>query len=481
MKPRLRFAPSPSGYLHIGGARTALFGWLWARKAGGSFVVRVEDTDQDRSSLDSVRAILDAMKWLGLDWDEGPEVGGPHGPYFQSERKPLYRELTEKLIAEGRAYRCYCTKEELDRAREELKARDPKAQFVYPGTCRDRKDQPDLPFVVRFKSPREGSTDFVDKVFGAINTPNSAQQDFVLVRTDGYPLYNLAATIDDHEMGITVVTRARDHIGNTPQQLLLYQAFGWQAPDFAHFPMMLAPSGEKLSKRHGSVSVQEYRERGYTPTSVLNYLVRFGWSHGDQEIFSRQDLIDLFDWQSVNKSDGKFDEKKFADVAFEHLKQENLTPLEEYVAGVRPFLEKRGLRDVSEDTLRKAIPGIRDRARTLVDAAHHLDYYFREPPELDPKARDKFMTPAAAEHVVALADALGGVEPWQPDALEQRFREFLEQRGVSMKDASQATRVALSGRSASPPLFEVMAVLGRERSLSRMRRAPALVPGAQAG
>ncbi|HEV8244811.1 MAG TPA: glutamate--tRNA ligase family protein, partial [Polyangiaceae bacterium] len=257
--------------------------------------------------------------------------------------------------------------------------------------------------------------------------------------------------------------------------------FGWQAPDFAHFPMMLAPSGEKLSKRHGSVSVQEYRERGYTPTSVLNYLVRFGWSHGDQEIFSRQDLIDLFDWQSVNKSDGKFDEKKFADVAFEHLKQENLTPLEEYVAGVRPFLEKRGLRDVSEDTLRKAIPGIRDRARTLVDAAHHLDYYFREPPELDPKARDKFMTPAAAEHVVALADALGGVEPWQPDALEQRFREFLEQRGVSMKDASQATRVALSGRSASPPLFEVMAVLGRERSLSRMRRAPALVPGAQAG
>ena len=215
MKPRLRFAPSPSGYLHIGGVRTALFNWLWARKTGGQFVVRVEDTDQDRSSLDSVRAILDAMTWLGLNWDEGPEVGGPYASYFQSERKPLYRKLTEQLISEGKAYRCYCTKEELDAQREALKARNPKAAFVYPGTCRERKDQPDLPHVVRFKSPRDGVTEFNDKVFGSISTPNKSQQDFVLVRTDGYPLYNLAATIDDHEMAITMVARGRDHIGNT--------------------------------------------------------------------------------------------------------------------------------------------------------------------------------------------------------------------------------------------------------------------------
>jgi glutamyl-tRNA synthetase len=247
MVPRVRFAPSPSGYLHIGGARTALFNWLWARQTGGSFVLRVEDTDQERSSLESVRAILDALRWLGLDWDEGPEIGGPFGSYFQSERKALYREAAERLIAEGKAYRCYCTKAELDRARAELKTRDPKAQFVYPGTCRDRTDLPDLPHVVRFRTPRDGSTDFADKVFGPVSTPNSAQQDFVLVRADGFPLYNLGAVVDDHAMQVTLVARGRDHIGNTPQQVMLYRAFGWEPPEFAHLPMMLSPSGEKLS------------------------------------------------------------------------------------------------------------------------------------------------------------------------------------------------------------------------------------------
>jgi glutamyl-tRNA synthetase len=471
MKPRLRFAPSPSGYLHIGGARTALFNWLWARNQGGTFILRVEDTDQDRSSLDSVKAILDAMKWLGMDWDEGPEVGGPYGSYFQSERKPLYRELTEKLIKEGKAYRCYCTKEELDRAREELKARNPKAQFVYPGTCRHRTDEPDLPYVVRFASPREGSTEFVDKVFGAIKTPNAAQQDFVLVRTDGYPLYNLAAAIDDHEMDITLVARGRDHIGNTPQQILLYRAFGWEPPEFAHLPMMLAPSGEKLSKRHASVSVQDYRERGYSPAGVLNYLVRFGWSHGDQEIFSLPELIQAFNWDSVNKSDGKFDEKKYAAIVFEHLKRPALTSLESYAASVRPFLAARGFGNVDDAMLARAIPGIRERAQNYVDAAHDLDFYFREPPELDPKARDKFMTTASAAHVVALADALEPVETWEPAPLEAKFKEFLEQRGVGMKEVAQPTRVALTGRSNSPPLFDVMTVLGRERVLTRLRRA----------
>lgn len=471
MKPRLRFAPSPSGYLHIGGARTALFNWLWARKTGGTFILRVEDTDQDRSSLESVKAILDAMKWLGLDWDEGPEVGGPYGPYFQSERKSLYRELTEKLIREGKAYRCYCTKEELDRAREELKARNPKAQFVYPGTCRDRKDEPDLPHVVRFKSPREGSTDFVDKVFGLIKTPNSAQQDFVLVRTDGYPLYNLAATIDDHEMAITLVARGRDHIGNTPQQILLYRAFGWEPPEFAHLPMMLAPSGEKLSKRHAAVSVQDYRDRGYSPAGVLNYLVRFGWSHGDQEIFSLSELIQAFNWDNVNKSDGKFDEKKYAAIVFEHLKRPELTSVEKYAENVRPFLAARGLNDVDESTLLRAIPGIRERAQNYVDAAHDLDYYFREPPELDTKARDKFLTPETTANVVELADALEPVSAWEPQPLEEKFKEFLAARGLTMKEVAQPTRVTLTGRSNSPPLFDVMSVLGRERTLARMRRA----------
>jgi glutamyl-tRNA synthetase len=472
MKPRLRFAPSPSGYLHIGGARTALFNWLWAKSQGGVFVIRVEDTDQERSSIESVRAILDAFRWLEMDWDEGPEVGGPYGPYFQSERKAIYREHVERLIREGKAYRCYCTKEILDKAREELKARDPKAQFVYPGTCRERKDQPDLPHVVRFKTPHDGATDFVDRVFGAISTPNASQQDFVLVRTDGYPLYNLAATVDDHLMDITLVARARDHIGNTPQQILLYRAFGWEPPEFAHLPMMLSPKGEKLSKRHTSVSVQDYRDRGYPPAAVLNYIVRFGWSHGDQEIFSRDELVRVFDWERVNRGDGKFDEKKFADTAFEHLKRDDLTPLPRYAESVRPFLAARGLGDTDEAVLVRAIPTIRERARTLQEAANALDFYFREPPELDEKARDKLLGPEDAAHLAELGRALASTAPWQAEPLEAAARSFCDARGIALKAIAQAARVAVTGRSASPPLFEVMAVLGKERSLARLARAP---------
>jgi glutamyl-tRNA synthetase len=475
MKPRLRFAPSPSGYLHIGGARTALFNWLWARQQGGVFAIRVEDTDQERSSLESVRAILDAFRWLGMDWDEGPEVGGPYGPYFQSERKAIYREHVERFIREGKAYRCYCTKEILDRAREELKAKDPKAQFVYPGTCRDRKDEPDLPHVVRFKTPREGTTDFVDRVFGAISTPNASQQDFVLVRTDGYPLYNLAATVDDHLMDITLVVRGRDHIGNTPQQVLIYRAFGWDAPEFGHLPMMLSPKGDKLSKRNADVSVQDYQRRGYPPMGVLNYIVRFGWSFGDQEIFSKDELIRVFDWDRVNKGDGKFDEKKFADVAFEHLKRPELTSLEEYARTVRPFLAERGLGELDQNLLLRAIPGIRERAVSLKDAAHHLDFYFREPPELDPKARDKLLGAEAAARLAELGGALTGQAPWDAPALEAFVRTWAEGRGLAVKDVAQPARVALTGRSASPPLFEVMEVLGKERSVARLARAPELV------
>jgi glutamyl-tRNA synthetase len=476
MKPRLRFAPSPSGYLHIGGARTALFNWLWAKNQGGTFVLRVEDTDQERSSLDSVRAILDAFKWLGIDWDEGPEVGGAHGPYFQSERKAIYREHTERLIGEGKAYRCFCTKEELDRQREALKARNPKAQFVYPGTCRDRTDQPDLPHVIRFKTPHEGSTDFVDKVFGTVSTPNSAQQDFVLVRTDGYPLYNLAAAVDDHLMDITLVVRGRDHIGNTPQQLLLYRAFGWEPPEFAHLPMMMSPKGEKLSKRHADVSVQDYQARGYTPMGVLNYIVRFGWSSGDQEIFGRDELIAKFAWDRVNKSDGKFDEKKFADTAFEHLKRDDLTPLPDYSRRVLPFLAERGLEAPDPALLDRAIPGIRARAHTLKDAAFELDFYFREPPEVDDKARQKLLDAPSAALMVEFATVLEASPAWDVTSLEAATRTFSEQKGRPMKDVAQPARVALTGRGQSPPLFEVMVVLGKERSLSRLRRAPSLVP-----
>ena len=468
MTPRLRFAPSPSGYLHIGGARTALFNWLWAKKTGGKFVLRIEDTDQERSSLDSVRAILDSLTWLGIDWDEGPEVGGDYGPYFQSERKNRYREIVERLISERKAYRCYCTKEDLDAQREALKARDPKAQFVYPGTCRDAPDEPSRPHVVRFVAPRQGSTDFADKVFGLISTPNREQQDFVLVRRDGYPLYNLAAVVDDHDMGITMVARGRDHIGNTPQQIMLYQAMGWPLPDFAHLPMMLSPKGEKLSKRHASVGVQDYRDRGYSPMGVLNYLVRFGWSFGDQEIFSRDELIQCFDWDRVNKSDGKFDDKKFADVAFEHLKQPRLTSDEQYIQQTIPFLAARGITDPDLRKLERALPLIRERARTFADAAIALDYFFRDPVQLDAAARDKFLKAESAPLLACAREHLSRAQAWSPQEIEQSLTAAAAEMSVELKFIAQPARVAVSGRSATPGLFEVMEVLGRTLTLKRL-------------
>lgn len=471
--PRVRFAPSPSGYLHIGGARTALFNWLWARKVGGQFLIRIEDTDSERSSMESVKAILDGLTWLGLDWDEGPGVGGPHEPYFQSERKDLYRREVERLIAEGKAYRCYCTKEELDVQREALKAKDPKAQFVYPGTCRDKADRPDLPHAVRFKSPKDGVTTFEDKVFGAISTPNAQQQDFVLIRPNGLPLYNTAAVIDDHVMGVTLVARGRDHIGNTPQQVLLYEALDYPLPEFAHLPMMLSPKGEKLSKRHASVSVMEYKEKGYTPMGVLNYLARFGWSFGDQEIFSRQELIEKFDWERVNKSDGKFDDKKFADVAFEHLKNPELTDDDSYVRGVLPELQTRGIENPSEETIRAALPLIRERARDFKDAAHHLDFYFRSPPAMDEKAL-RLLSPPIAPRLVELAAAVEASSDFTAVSLEQLFSAEVERTGLKVKDLAQPVRVALTGRTASPGLYDVMVVLGKPESCRRLRAAAEL-------
>ncbi len=475
MALRVRFAPSPSGYLHIGGARTALFNWLWARKLGGTFVLRVEDTDQERSNPESVRAIFDALRWLGLDWDEGPEVGGAYGSYFQSERRRLYREVAERLIAAGAAYRCDLTKEELDQLRADYKAKNPKGEFVYRGPIRECTD-PTKPHVVRFRVPRDGATHFVDKVFGAISTPNSEQSDFVLMRSDGFPLYNFAAVVDDHAMGITLVARGRDHVGNTPQQVLLYKALGFEPPEFAHLPLMLAPNGEKLSKRNASVGVQDYRDRGYTPGGVLNYLVRFGWSHGDQEIFSRDELVKLFDWDRVGKSDGKFDEKKFADVQFEHLKRPELTSPADYASMVAPFLAARGLAAPDGARLAAAIPTIRDRAHTLVEAADLLDFFLREPPVMDEAARP-LLTPATAAYLETLKTICVETEPFAAPALEARFKSWVESSGIKMKDVAQPVRVALTGRKASPGLFDVMVVLGRAATLDRLDRGIRIATG----
>jgi glutamyl-tRNA synthetase len=473
---RLRFAPSPTGYLHIGGVRTALFNWLWARKTSGKFILRIEDTDQVRSTPESKQVILDSLRWLGIDWDEGPEVGGPHGPYEQMQRLALYTEFANKLIAGGKAYRCYCSKEELDAAREALKQREPKAQFKYPGTCRTRTDTPDKPFVVRYRADTAGEVVYTDKVFGEIKTPNKELQDFVLLRGDGVPLYNFGAVVDDVTMGITMVARGRDHMINTPPQILLYQALSAQVPEFAHLPMMLNQAGAKLSKRDGAVGVFEYRDLGYTPAAVLNYLVRFGWSHGDQEVFSKEELIAAFSWEHCGRADGKFDPKKFGAIQHEHLKSERLVPSAEYVERVLPFLSVRGIPQVAPDAVSNALYTIRERATTLVDAADKLDYYFREPFVMDEKAAAKFLVPEAAAHLTSYVTALLTIaaSDWSEAALDAATQAFLERQGIEIKHLAQAARVALTGRSATPGLYQVLAVLGRERSLARLRSAAAL-------
>lgn len=468
-RERVRFAPSPTGYLHIGGVRTALFNWLWARKTGGTFVLRIEDTDQERSTDESRKVILDSMKWLGLTWDEGPEVGGDHGPYTQMERLAVYEKYADRLVAEGKAYRCTCTKEMLDAQREALKAKDPKASFRYPGTCREANHPKDSVHVVRFKVPQHGVVIYHDMVFGTVSTPNAAQQDFVLLRSDGIPLYNFGAVVDDLTMGITLVARGRDHMVNTPPQILLYEALGQKPPKFAHLPMMLAPSGEKLSKRNGAVSVGDYLTNGYSPVALLNYLVRFGWSHGDQEVFSRDEMIAAFDWEHCNKSDGKFDSKKLLAINHEHLKQERLTPYAEYKATVKGFLAARGIESPDDAKLDAAIPLIREKARTYVDAADMLDFFFRAQPVFDDKAVAKFLVPANVENLRKSAELVESVPEWTVPALEAAFNTWLAEKGLQIKDVAQPARVALSGRTISPSIFETIHVLGREVSVERLR------------
>jgi glutamyl-tRNA synthetase len=474
VKPRVRFAPSPTGYLHIGGARTALFNWLWARKTGGTFILRIEDTDQERSTEESVRVIFDGLRWLGLDWDEGPEVGGPHAPYFQMQRLEIYRDFAERLIRSGHAYRCYCTKEELDASRNALpeKKRD---RWVYPGTCRDRRDEPDRPYVVRMRAPSEGVITYTDLVCGTLSTPAHTLQDQVLLRSNGVPLYNFGAVIDDVTMGVTLVARGKDHLINTPPQIVLYRALDAPIPEFAHLPMMLTPKGEKMSKRLGDqqgidVPVERYREKGWLPEALLNYIARFGWSHGDQEVFTRAELIEHFDWKHVGNTDGRYDVKKAAWVSAAHLRARSDAEL---AAGVLPFLAKRGLTVSPDDPrLQPAVRTVRPRVSTYAEMAEAMDYYFRDEPVMDASAAEKFLTPEAKATLAAMADMLASLEgPFDEASLHTAFETWLGQRGQDVKTVAQPARVALTGRTATPGLYEVMAVLGREATVTRLRKA----------
>lgn len=464
---RVRFAPSPTGFLHVGNARAALYNWLWARQQCGQFVLRIEDTDRERSTDAAVQAIFDSLRFLGLDWDEGPEVGGQSGPYFQMQRLALYRDFAEQLIAMGRAYRCYCNAQDLEAARAAHKQKTGTEQgFRYPGTCRERKDQPDTPYVVRFLAPTTGVTSWNDLIKGRIEIPNDSLQDAVLIRNNGVPLYNLGAAIDDITMGITLVARGDDHVINTPQQILIYQALDAALPQFAHMPMLLGTTGEKMSKRDGAVGVLDYRDQGFLPDAMLNYLARLGWSHGDQEIFTRAELIEKFNWEHVGHTGSRWDAKKLQHIEATHLRL--LAPAKVGALAL-PFLQERGLTVSPDDPrLSAATELVMPRAGTLREVAEALDYFFRDEPVIDVAAATKLLTPDAADRLQALAAQLPPIEPFDRVTLETQLKRWLEAEGLSLQDVAQAARVALTGRKASPGLFEVLEVLGKERSLARL-------------
>ena len=476
--PRLRFAPSPTGYLHIGGARTALFNWLWARKhkaAGGAFVLRIEDTDQERSTEPSVQAIFEGMKWLGLDWDEGPEGeldgrkigGGPHAPYFQTQRLATYQKHAEALIAAGAAYRCDCTKESLDVLRKQ--AEKEKRGFRYPGICRKKGMTKETRSIVRFTMPTEGSTSFDDLVKGVLTTSHEQLQDEVILRADGVPLYNFGAVVDDVEMGITLVARGDDHVVNTARQILMYQALGYPVPVFAHLPMILGSDKQRLSKRHGAVSVLQYRDDGYLPHALINYLVRLGWAHGDQEIFAIDELVEKFDWKAVGDTAGVFNPEKLLWLNQQWIKR---TPLPELAKLVKPFLLSRhgpSLQlEVTEARLAEVLVLLHERAKTLLEAADGVAHFFRRGVALDEAAAKKHLGGEAKpllEKARALIDATIGSGH---AAIEAAFRDAATATGLGLGKLAQPVRVAVTGSTVSPPLFELLVLLGRDEVLARI-------------
>ena len=456
---RVRFAPSPTGHLHVGGARTALFNWLYARHHGGRFILRIEDTDRSRSTEENITFIEDALTWLGLDWDEGPPAPG----YRQTERFAIYREHAERLLAAGRAYYCDCSPELLDEQRRAAEAR--RETFRYSGRCRDRGLTAGA---LRLRLPDEGTTVVNDLIHGAVTFDHRQLDDWILVRSDGTPTYNFCVVVDDVTMGITHVIRGNDHLSNTPKQILCYEALDYPVPEMAHVSMILGADRSRLSKRHGATSVQAFREAGILPDAMVNYLARLGWSHGDQEVFSRDELVQLFDIKDVASSGAVFDQTKL-----EWLNQETMKRMDDArLAGlVAPFVARAGL-TVSGDGawLARVVATLKERAKTLVELVEVGRFYWAPPADYDPKAAPKFLTAAGAARLDGLVARLAGVE-FTPAALEATYRELAQELGIKLVDLAQLTRLAVTGGTASPPLFEVLALLGRDETLARLRRA----------
>ncbi|MDX2481817.1 MAG: glutamate--tRNA ligase [Desulfuromusa sp.] len=456
---RVRFAPSPTGYLHIGGARTALFNYLLAKKESGKFILRIEDTDVVRSTQDSVDAILDAMTWLGFSCDEGP--------IYQSDRFDLYRQKVQQLLKVGKAYRCYCTAEELDAKREKAKEEGRKPK--YDGTCRNRTDQPDAPFVVRFKLPagREETT-FVDRIKGSISFRHEELDDLIIQRTDGTPTYNFVVVVDDAEMGINLVIRGDDHINNTPRQILLYEALGYSVPGFAHVPMILGSDKKRLSKRHGATSVMAYQEMGYLPEALVNYLVRLGWSSGDEEIFSMADLIEKFSLENVGRSAGVFNPEKLLWLNSHYIKTGDPQRLADLL---KPFLEQKGIAVENGPDLVEVVKSLQERSATMVEMADGAAFYFVDQVEYEEKAKAKFLGPEQKELFSIILDKLSSCDIFDENELEPFFAEIMQVTKLKFGKVAQPLRVALTGGTASPSIYDVLQVLGKEVSLLRIAQA----------
>ncbi|WP_218312248.1 glutamate--tRNA ligase [Alteromonas antoniana] len=454
-----RFAPSPTGYLHVGGARTALYSWLLAKRQGGQFVLRIEDTDIERSTEEAKQAILDGMQWLGLNWDTGP--------IYQTDRFDRYKELIQQLLDNGQAYKCFMSSEELDAIREEQKAKGEKPR--YPGTWRDRTDHPEgQPFVIRFKNPQEGKVVFEDHVRGKIEISNSEMDDLVIQRTDGTPTYNFCVVVDDWDMGITHVVRGEDHINNTPRQINILKALGAPIPEYAHVSMILGDDGKKLSKRHGAVSVMQYRDDGFLPQALINYLVRLGWSHGDQEIFSVDEMISLFSVDAIGQSASAFNTEKLIWLNQHYIKT---LPASEVALHAKWHFEHQDVSLTSGPDLESVIAIQADRVKTLKELAEISTYFYQDFEEFDEKAAKKHLRPVAKAPLENVKEKLMGLETWEPESIQAAINATAEELEIGMGKVGMPLRVAATGSGNSPSLDVTLNLLSKDKVGERIDKA----------
>jgi len=460
--PVLRFAPSPTGYLHIGGARTALFNWLYARHTGGKFLLRIEDTDRERSTAEAVSAIFNGLTWLGLTWDGEP--------LFQFARADRHREIAQDLLSRGMAYRCYATPQELEQMRAEQKAKG--ISVRYDGRWRNRQPGPEqngMPYVIRLKMPQSGETVVNDRVQGTVRWSNEQLDDMVLLRSDGTPTYMLAVVVDDHDMGVTHVIRGVDHLNNAARQIQIIRVMGWREPVYAHVPLIHGPDGAKLSKRHGALAVEAYRDMGYLPEAMRNYLLRLGWSHGDDEIIPTENATDWFDLEGIGRSAARFDLKKLDSLNAHYMREMSDGALaDETIAFAERRMPGRSFDANARARLAGIMPLLKTRAKTLVELLDKSEFLFISgPPPLD-AAASAVLQPETRKRLTALAQALESCR-WELSPLEETTRAFAEKEGIPLGDIAQPLRAVLTGRTASPPVFDILAVLGREEALTRIR------------